>query len=91
LYPRIPRAKDLRGAATPQNIGIRYRASKVEISLHGSVVLEQPLPNLVVAPSQVIAIERAQFNFENLVPARSMSRPPADTPRNVASLAPGRF
>lgn len=51
--------------ASPQNIGIRYRASKVEISLHGSVVLEQPLPNLVVAPSQVIAIERARFNFEN--------------------------
>lgn len=85
-------AKDLPDpGATPQNISIRYRASKVEISLHGSVVLEQPLPNLVVAPSQVIAIERAQFNFENLVPARSMSRPPADTPRHVASLAPGRF
>jgi len=28
------------------------------------VVLEQSLPNLVVAPSQVIAIERARFNFE---------------------------
>ena len=55
--------------ASPQNITIRYRASMVEIRLHGSFVLEQPLPNLVVAPSQVIAIERARFRFENLVPA----------------------
>ncbi|MEO8597102.1 MAG: hypothetical protein ABI759_27535 [Candidatus Solibacter sp.] len=51
------------GAST-QNIGIRYRANTVEISLGGSVVLQQPLANLVVAPSQVIAIERAQFNFD---------------------------
>ena len=58
-------AKDLPDPGdSPQSIGILYRAGKVEMSLRGSVVLEQPLPNLVVAPSQVIAIERARFNFE---------------------------